>query len=144
MGMQGSRHHTLTLQSGPEASGDASEWVRDLAGRAGLPDDRTYALDLCLVELVTNIVDHAYRGKPGEIDLELDVGGEDAVLRILDRGPAFDPLSVPPPPVPKSVEEAQVGGYGIHLVRSSASGCRYERRDGRNVFTAYFGTRVPA
>ena len=144
MGLETVRRHTLTLQSGPEASGDASEWARELAGRAGLADDKTYALDLCLVELVTNIVDHAYRGKPGEIQLELDLGAEDAVLSILDRGPAFDPLSVPPPAIPTSVENAQIGGYGIHLVRSSASGCRYERRDGRNVFTAYFGTAVPA
>jgi hypothetical protein len=32
-----------------------------------------------------------------------------------------------------------IGGYGIHLVRSSAHACEYERREGQNVFTAYFG-----
>lgn len=133
--------HTITLESGPEASARASGWARVLAERAGLDEDKTYALDLTIVEMVTNIVDYSYKGAAGEIRLDLDVGAARAVLTILDRGPAFDPLSVPPPQKPKSVEEAQVGGFGIHLVRSMSNGCHYERRDGSNVLTVYFGAR---
>lgn len=139
MSVESFRRHSLTLASGPDASGRASEWARGLAAEAGLPEDRTYALDLCIVELVTNIVDHGYRGNPGEIRLDLDLAPTAAVLTLLDRAPAFDPLSVPPPVKPKSVEEAQVGGLGVHLVRSTADRCRYERSDDRNVFTTYFG-----
>jgi len=129
----------ITLESGAPASGEASAWARRLAEQAGLDEDKTYALDLCIVELVTNIVDHSYKGQPGEIRLDLQVGPARAVLTILDRGPAFDPLSVPPPSKPKSIEDAQVGGFGVHLVRSMSNGCHYERRDGENVFTVFVG-----
>jgi serine/threonine-protein kinase RsbW len=133
-----SQRHSLILASDVAASGKGSEWARALAGEAGLPEDRIGALDLCIVELVTNIVSHGYRGQPGEIRLDLELAPGTAILTVTDAGPAFDPLSVPPPVVAASLEEAKLGGYGIHLVRSSANTCRYERRNGSNVFTAWF------
>jgi serine/threonine-protein kinase RsbW len=139
MAAEVSRRHSLTLASELAASGKGSEWARALAGESGLPEDRIAALDLCIVELVTNIVSHAYRGTPGEIRLDLDLAPGVAILTVTDAGPAFDPLSVPSPVVAASLEEATIGGYGIHLVRTSANACRYERRNGTNVFTARFG-----
>ena len=133
------QRHCLTLQSNATASVEASAWGRALAERAGLSERRIYALDLCIVELVTNVVQHGYRDAPGEIRLQLDLAPERAVLTIHDRAPAFDPLCLPAPAKPASLDEATIGGYGVHMVRSAASGCRYERRDGWNVFTASFG-----
>jgi anti-sigma regulatory factor (Ser/Thr protein kinase) len=131
--------HTLTLESGTAASGAASEWARRLAERAGWPEERVYALDLCIVEIVSNVVNHAYRGGAGEIRLELAIGRAGGAIAIIDQGPPFDPLSVPAPVLATSIEDTRIGGYGIHMARSAASACRYERRDGRNVFIASFG-----
>jgi serine/threonine-protein kinase RsbW len=142
MGDESSRRHSLTLTSGRAASGEASAWARGLAAAAGLPQDEAYALDLCVVEIVTNVVDHSYRQAAGEIRLELSVDARGAVVSILDQGPAFDPLSVPAPVPAASIEQAAVGGLGIQMVRSTADGCRYERRGGWNVFTAWFGQVV--
>jgi len=131
--------HALCLQSTAAASGEASAWARGLAEGAGLPEERIYAIDLCIVEMVSNVVDHGYRGARGEIDIELELRGGDALVTISDAAPAFDPLSIPAPAVPASLDDASIGGYGIHMVRSAADECRYERRGGRNVFTARFG-----
>ena len=139
MGTEIFQRHDLTLASDPGASGDASEWARALAEGHGLDEDRIYALDTCVVELVSNIVDHGYAGAAGDIRLQLDLGNSAAILTLFDRAPEFDPLSVPPPVKPASIEEAQVGGLGIHLVRSMSDRCQYERRDGENIFTAFFG-----
>ena len=130
--------HTLTLVSSGTASGEASAWARTLAERAGWSEERVYALDLCVVEMVSNVVDHGYGGARGEIRLELDVGADAGSLTIIDQAPAFDPMSVAAPSVPTSLDDATIGGYGIHMVRSAASECRYERRGGENVFTARF------
>ncbi|MCM2327658.1 MAG: SpoIIE family protein phosphatase [Lysobacter sp.] len=133
------RRHSLTLDSSPASAGEASVWVRTLAMESGVPAERAADIDLCVVELVSNVVNHGYRGEPGEIALELALGLDVAVLTVIDSAPAFDPTAVPPPPSPGSLEQATIGGYGIHLVRSAAAACEYERRQGRNVFTAYFG-----
>jgi serine/threonine-protein kinase RsbW len=133
------RRHSLKLMSSGSSSGEASAWARELAERAGLDEERLYALDLCVVELVSNVVDYTYEDGSGEIRLELSLGEGRAMLTIVDRGPAFDPLSVPPPTPPTSLDDAKLGGYGIHMVRSTADRCAYERRGGENVFTAWFG-----
>jgi anti-sigma regulatory factor (Ser/Thr protein kinase) len=133
------QRHELTVRSGATSTEEGSKWARALAEQAGLPEERVYALDLCIVEMVGNIVDHSYRGRPGEIRLELALGRGSAILTVVDDGPAFDPLSVPAPVAAATLDDAAVGGYGIHMVRSSADACEYERREGRNVFTAYFG-----
>ena len=131
------RHH-MTFESTRAASGEASAWARELAAQAGLSEECIYKIDLCIVELVSNIVDHGYRGGPGRIWVGFELSPDAAVLTILDQAPAFDPLSVPAPALATSIEGAQVGGFGIHMVRSSADRCSYERRDGANVFTALF------
>ena len=130
--------HRIAIESSRAASGEASAWARELAGAAGLSEERIYALDLCIVEIVSNIVDHGYRGGPGRIWVELSLSPTAATITFLDAAPAFDPLAVPAPAMAASIEDTQIGGFGIHMVRSSATHCRYERRDGRNVFTASF------
>ena len=136
------QRHCLTLSSNPGSADQGSAWAREVAANVGLSEERIAALDTCITELVSNVVDHSYRGRTGEIRLELDLGPPGvAILTIVDEGPEFDPLSVPPPAVPKSLEEAEVGGLGIQLVRSYADACEYKRSEGRNVFIAFFGTR---
>jgi serine/threonine-protein kinase RsbW len=138
-----SQRHSLTLDATLESAGRGSEWARTLAQRSGLSEKNIGALDLCVNELVANVVMHAYRGEPGEIRLDLDLAPEAAILTVTDSGPPFDPLSVPSPVKPASIEEAKIGGYGIHLVRCATDACVYRRREGRNVFMAYFGPHSP-
>ena len=130
--------HSLTVSSSRSASGEVSAWARSLAARAGLSEDRIDGIDLCIVELVSNVVDHGYHGGAGEIGVDLALEDGRAVLTVTDAAREFDPLSVAPPAVPALIEDAKIGGYGVHLVRSTAARCKYERRADRNVFTAWF------
>lgn len=133
------KHHLLMLESGLAAAGEASIWARTLAAQYGVPGERTGNLDLCIIELINNVVDYAYGGGPGEIELELMVTAASVVLTVADSGPAFNPLELAPPVQAKSLDDACVGGLGVHLVRQFADVCHYERRLGKNVFTAGFG-----
>lgn len=139
MAPEPSWRHVLTLDSGDAAVGEASIWVRTLAAQYAIPAKRCERLDLCVNELVGNVVEHAYRGGPGEIGLELTVSSRAVTLTVIDAGPAFDPLDLATPERPASLETASIGGLGVHLVRRFADACRYERRQGRNHFTACFG-----
>ncbi len=136
------RHH-LVLESGKAAPGEASVWVRTLAQEHCLSSDWTDGLDLCAVELVANIVDYAYHGANGEIRLELDIADGAVNLLLEDTGPAFDPISRAVPSAPVSLDDARIGGYGIHLVREFADDCRYERDGETNRICVIFGRALP-
>jgi anti-sigma regulatory factor (Ser/Thr protein kinase) len=51
---------------------------------------------------------------------------------------AFDPRQAPPPAEADSLEELQVGGWGIHLVREFTDRFDYQRMGERNVVTLGF------
>src|SRR5258706_15835217 len=102
--------HSLTVSSSRAASGEVSAWARSLAGRAGLAEERIDGIDLCIVELVSNVVDHGYRGAAGEIRVDLEWADGAAVLTVTDAAREFDPLSVPPPAMPDLIEDAKIGG----------------------------------
>jgi anti-sigma regulatory factor (Ser/Thr protein kinase) len=105
----------------------------------GVAVDSSFAIQVCLEEAVANIIMYAAANDDRlEIAVELARSGGMLVACIEDTGRQFDPTQVPPPTVAKSLQEAKVGGLGIHLIRRFANGMDYERRDGRNRLTLRF------
>ena len=137
--MPNSDRYRLTLEWEPSAATRASEWVRELCQEKELSEDDTYRLDLCLQEVVQNILDHAGRDSfASGIDLEAGFDRRQAILRVSDPGMAFDPRQAPPPAEADSLGELQIGGWGIHLVREFTDRFDYQRTGERNVVTLGF------
>jgi anti-sigma regulatory factor (Ser/Thr protein kinase) len=63
---------------------------------------------------------------------DLKRSDSEVVLNIEDDGGPFDPSPVAPPQTPQTVENAPVGGRGIHLIRQFSSRLEYFRVGGRN------------
>lgn len=109
-------------------------------------DARTIAaFELVLEEALTNTLRYGYRESGLRwIDLHVDVQPEDVLLSIEDDGVAFDPLSVPPPELPRSLDEARIGGLGLLMIRRSTRSMRYERTAGRNCLRLAIPRRMSA
>ena len=99
----------------------------------------SFAVQVCLEEAVANIIMYSTT-KDDRLEIVVEVEREDQILvaRIEDNGSVFDPTQFQRPPVPASLAEANIGNVGIHLMRSFASGMRYERSNGRNRLTLRF------
>ena len=109
-----------------------AEWIDDLT-RQDVPPDVSFAVALCLEEAVANIIMHGGKQEdPVEIAVEVERNGGALSATVEDNGRQFDPTEVPSPSLATSLEDAKAGNFGIHLMRSFASGMRYERRNGRN------------
>ncbi len=141
--VQAEHRHTLTLDSSSGAAGEASVWIRTLCEQHAVRAEWMEGLDLCSVELVANVADYAYDGEPGEIQLHFCVSDRRAELTVEDTGPEFNPLNQERPRIAHSLEDAQIGGFGIHLVREFAQECHYERMGGINQLTVVFGEPRP-
>jgi serine/threonine-protein kinase RsbW len=83
-----------------------------------------YNVELALQEACSNIVDHAYAGQPGRIVIQFDYAeaARQLTVDLYDSGRAFDPDAVPGP----DLEDVQVHGYGLFLVRSLMDEVSYE------------------
>jgi len=114
----------------------ASAWLARFADSLALPAETVFRLDLGLTEAVSNIIAYAYPdAAEHEILLRLQAHPEGVALEIEDDGRPFDPLRAERPPLPASLEEAPIGGLGIHLIRSMLDECHYRREAGKNRLT---------
>ena len=108
------------------------EQIDDIPERETL----TYNLQLAIQEACTNIVDHAYDGRAGgRIAVELSFstatsagGSQQLTVDLYDSGRSFDESQTVAP----SLDEPQVHGYGLFLMRELTDGVRYERVEDRN------------
>ena len=75
------------------------------------------------------------KGTDGLVDIEAIIRKDSLSFVISDSGQAFDPTAQPDVDITKGVDERQVGGLGIYLVRSIMDNLSYERSDGKNIFS---------
>ncbi|MCS6843809.1 MAG: ATP-binding protein [Caldilineales bacterium] len=105
----------------------ALDFVRAQCRFAGASDDETFACELATDEACTNIIEHAYQGrKDGEIRLTCLWADEVFIIRLHDRGQPFDPTAVAVPPRAARLEDVEIGGLGLHFMRSLMDEIRFE------------------
>lgn len=90
-------------------------------------------------EVLTNIVRDAWRGGDrGYCAVEVVAtpanNAIEVSLRTEDDGVAFDPTQSQEPDLDASLEDREIGGLGIVLIRNMTDTQTYRRVGGRNVF----------
>ena len=103
--------------------------------RAGVDESVSYAFELCLDELFTNIVSYGYGdGNDGFIDLELSVSGGMMNAVVMDGAREFDPFGqAQAPDLNKPLEDRNIGGLGIFFIKKTMDKVSYSRDGNRNV-----------
>jgi anti-sigma regulatory factor (Ser/Thr protein kinase) len=133
-----SRSH-LSIRNDDRELSRMSGWFRAFAADGDMPSDRVADLELCLNELVTNIIHHAYLDdRDHEIRIALERAPGEIRTTIEDDGRPFDPLKSVLPEPARSLESASIGGWGIPIVRALADHIVHERVDGKNRLTFVF------
>ncbi len=113
-------------------------WVGELADEYDFSDETRFAIELCLEEVLSNIVRHGYRGEAGQ-QISIDFARRDGglIFVVEDSAPQFEPIE-PADAVPESLDTITPGGQGIRLLYRFAGSVKYERLDGRNRLTIEF------
>jgi len=94
-------------------------------------------LNMALDDLLSNVVQYGFPNDPSEhlITVDGEVRGDYVILTISDDGVPFNPLMVAVPDLSVPYHERDIGGLGIHLVRSMFDEVSYHRTVGHNVLT---------
>ncbi len=134
---QASAQGELRLRLSPDHAGLASGQaaVRAFLAQARPGERAAYYAELAFEELLTNVIRHGRPAADSTVDVSIVVSDARVVLDVEDDGRAFDPLSVPAPAQPRTVDEAAIGGLGIFLIRKTAERMAYRRVGGRNHLT---------
>ncbi len=136
----GTMPDTIELEARLENLPRMLEFVTACARRCGLAARSVHNLELAAEEALVNVCSYAYPAGQGKVRLECccrDSGG--LVLKISDKGKAFNPLEADRPDLESRVSRRQVGGLGIFMLRNLVEQVGYTRRGGRNVLTLEMG-----
>lgn len=92
------------------------------------------AVELALEEMITNTIKYGYEDR-AEHQIEVLITLEENLIRltITDDGHEFNPLTIPDADTSKPIEERDIGGLGIHLVRKLTASMNYKRVNGKNI-----------
>jgi len=120
-----------TITVGVEAISGLTEEMSDFLAERGVDARATHNVALVIDELLTNLSMHG-GGEGGRATVSLEVAADEVRAEIVDQGPAFDPRSTADPDLSTSIEEREIGGLGLFLVRKLTSRLDYHRGDGEN------------
>ncbi len=69
------------------------------------------------------------------IEIKVELSADRLKVSMVDGGIPFNPLGVETPDMQLPLEEREIGGLGIHLVRNMMDKVSYRRRIDKNVIT---------
>jgi sigma-B regulation protein RsbU (phosphoserine phosphatase) len=131
--------HTIMMNGDPEQIGSSIEQFDDFARRHDLPDTVTRKVKIALDDVLQNIVSYGYpEAINRDIEVSMALSDRQLTLTVSDNGVAFNPLEQASPRTDQRLEQREIGGLGLHLVRNLADNLVYCREDGRNILKLVF------
>ena len=126
-----------TFPAKKEALLDALGFVEETLESYECPMKTQTAICVAIEEVFINVANYAYPEGEGDVTLEIgfDEANRNATFRLSDGGVPFDPLKKPDPDITLSVEERQIGGLGIFIVKKTMDTVRYTYEDNKNILT---------
>jgi serine/threonine-protein kinase RsbW len=127
-----SQKFSLIVTSQVERLAEIADFVEDAACACGLNDEQTHDVQMAVDEACTNVIEHAYRGKPdGTIDIVCDKRGNEFIVTISDFGARFDPKKIELPKTHTPLSKRRIGGLGLFFMRKLMDRVTFDFASGR-------------
>ena len=119
-----------------DAVASCSAFAAAQAKEAGFSAARVHEIELVVEEVVANICRHSYSGGIGRVEICCRLGdGPKMVMEFIDEGPPYDVLAAPEPDLSLDLEQREVGGLGVPMLRALVDHASYRRENARNVLS---------
>jgi len=119
-----------------------TNFICDEARAFGFDYKSIFQIQLAAEEVLINVVNYAYPGANGDIEIRISPQeNKEFEVKVIDSGIAFDPLAKEDPDITLPMEQRQIGGLGIFLVKKIMDDVHYNREGDRNILT--FMKRLP-
>ncbi|MEZ5906364.1 MAG: ATP-binding protein [Geminicoccaceae bacterium] len=123
----------MTLANDPAEHRRLAAAFVDFLGRHGIDEARLVPFEIAFDEVMTNICRYAWQDAGQHvIEVRAELAGDLVRVTFSDDGIAFDPLAGEPTGLDDDIEEREIGGLGIHLVRELMDELHYVRDEPYN------------
>ena len=128
-----------TLKATLENISEVTAFVDEQLEAEGCGMKAQLQIDMAIEELFGNIAHYAYAPGTGDaaVRYEFDEPSRTVSITFADRGRPFNPLAKSDPDVTLPLEEREIGGLGIFLVRKTMDHMDYRYENGQNILTIW-------
>lgn len=103
------------------------------AEKEGASEDLLYTIRLSLEEIITNTIKYGYdREEIHTIDVIIEISRERLKIEIIDDANPFDPVDHEYSDNDGDMDDWEIGGLGIHMVRQVVDVVEYHREESEN------------
>ena len=129
--------HSISIPSSTRHLGKVRRFVERYAIEADFPDEIINSLQLAVDEACANIIEHAYtedQTPAGSrfIDIDVIIKPDRFIVRIRDKGRAFETNKYREPDIFRYAKTKKAGGFGVHLMRQLMDQVEYRTRGDSN------------
>ena len=128
---------SITVEAKIENVDKVTEFVNEVLEEKECPLKVQMQLDVAIDEIFGNIAYYAYGKGSGNatIQIEMEDNPPKITLTFIDQGIPYNPLESKDPDITLDIEDREIGGLGIFLVKKTMDALSYEYVDGQNVLT---------
>ena len=124
----------ITLEAKIENLDEVLDFVNAELEAVDFPMKTIMQIAIAVEEIFVNIAYYAYKPGSGNVTMRISADAG-AVIEIEDSGKPFNPLEKEDADITKSVEEREIGGLGIFMVKKIMDSVDYKNEDGKNILT---------
>lgn len=129
----------ITVEASMEYLDKVTSFVEAFLEDYACPIKIAMKILLCVEELYANVVNYAYGSKDGNCTIELEGKAyeteNEVCICMRDQGVPFDPFAKEDPDITLSVDEREIGGLGIYMVKNIMDTVSYEYKQQENIVT---------
>lgn len=129
-------HLKLTLTNQLSEIDRINDCFNEFAETAEIPMPVSLKTNMVFDELLNNIISYAYQDQHvHEIGIQVNLVNSRLIIEIEDDGIPFNPFMRDDPNTQAGLDEREIGGLGIHLVKNVMDEVSYKRKLNRNRVT---------
>jgi anti-sigma regulatory factor (Ser/Thr protein kinase) len=125
---------SFSLEGKKESIYNLEAICEEIGSSWNLNPKNIFTINLILEEIISNAIFYGFDKLDDKfIKVKATLKDEIIYMQINDNGVPFNPLEVKPKPKDIKLEDMEVGGLGIHLVKNLSKSIQYDFIDGENV-----------
>jgi len=134
----------LTVPAQIDSLEEVLEFAENIVRDLGFDAKHSNNIGIAVEEIFVNIASYAYpfnashaRQCYGEVTISVSCDSGRLIIEFKDNGMPYDPLAKADPDLTLSIDEREIGGLGIFMVKKLMDDVCYRHEDGKNILTIY-------
>ena len=127
--------HTINLPADIKYWEELADYMSAEFQKNKIPADKVMKTLVAVEEIFVNIANYAYADHNGQVWIKNIIDNNMFLLTFIDEGKPYNPLEKQDPDVTLEIDDRDIGGLGIFMVKNMTDHVAYKHVNNQNQFT---------